>query len=189
MANYPPPKSPLLTTTVQDDSFYVTRKVAVNVRTAAIAFSDQGTNFLQSRTRRCSYKSEPSVLLCTMCIPFLMGGLFMQTIDIAQLLCSPERLERGGPCCLLKLRQMLAQNWAFKSSSRYFCSALPAFVGPVQNILFLTVHYFSPFSSSPSKLGRQSCWVASLLVCFSVVHRGNLLHCHIHRITPPLHIS
>ncbi len=44
------------------------------------------------------------------------------------------------------------------------CSALAALVDPVQNIFFLTVHYFDSFFP---KLGRQPCWVACLLVCVS----------------------
>jgi hypothetical protein len=32
---------------------------------------------------------------------------------------------------------------AFRAGTRDFCSALAALVGPVQNILFLTVHYFN----------------------------------------------
>ncbi len=40
-------------------------------------------------------------------------------------------------------------------------------VGPVQNIFFLTVNYFSSFVFSPSNLGRQSCRVACLLVYVS----------------------
>jgi hypothetical protein len=55
----------------------------------------------------------------------------------------------------------------------FFCSALAALVGPVQNIFFLTVHYFNFLSPSPSKLGRQSCWVACLFVFFSANHIQN----------------
>ncbi len=53
------------------------------------------------------------------------------------------------------------------AGNRDFCPALAALVGPVQNF-FLTVHTISiHLSPLPSKLGRHSCWVASLLVCVS----------------------
>jgi hypothetical protein len=45
------------------------------------------------------------------------------------------------------------------------CSVLRS--APVQNIFFLTIHYLYSLSPSPSKLGRQPCWVACLLVCVS----------------------
>jgi hypothetical protein len=32
-------------------------------------------------------------------------------------------------------------RWASRAGTRDFCSALAAIVGPIQNILFLTVHY------------------------------------------------
>jgi hypothetical protein len=55
-------------------------------------------------------------------------------------------------------------RWAFcHADTRDFCSALAALIGPVQNIFFLTVHYFDSFC----KLGRQPCWVAYLSVCVS----------------------
>jgi hypothetical protein len=52
--------------------------------------------------------------------------------------------------------------------TRYFCPALSALVGPVQNI-FLSPYTISSLSSS--KLGRQPCWVACLLVCVSGMKR------------------
>ncbi len=76
----------------------------------------------------------------------------------------PERLERGGPYWQLKLRWMGTQRiqmkdvlplmvrWAF-----VLCLAAP--VGPVQNIFYLAINY------TPSKLGRQPCWVACLCSC------------------------
>jgi hypothetical protein len=58
--------------------------------------------------------------------------------------------------------------WAGSAGARYFCSALAALFGLVQNFFFLTVPYISiPFSPTPSKLDRQPCWVACLLVCVS----------------------
>ncbi len=32
-------------------------------------------------------------------------------------------------------------RWACRAGTREFCSALAALVGPVQNVIFLTVHY------------------------------------------------
>ncbi len=36
-------------------------------------------------------------------------------------------------------------RWACHDGTRDFCPALAALVGPVQNIFFLTVHYFNSF--------------------------------------------
>jgi hypothetical protein len=36
-------------------------------------------------------------------------------------------------------------RWACRTGTRDFCSALAALVGPVQNIFFLTAHYFNSF--------------------------------------------
>ncbi len=44
---------------------------------------------------------------------------------------------------------------------------LAALAGPVQNIFSSPYTISMPMSPSPSKLGRQPCWVASLLVCVS----------------------
>jgi hypothetical protein len=60
-------------------------------------------------------------------------------------------------------------RWACRAATRDFCSALSALVGPVKNIFFLTVHFFSSFAPIAQKLGRQPCWVACLLVCVSLV--------------------
>ncbi len=57
-------------------------------------------------------------------------------------------------------------RWACRAGTRDFCSVLEALVSPVQNI-FDTISV--PVSPSPSKLGRQPCWVACLLVCVSGV--------------------
>jgi len=55
--------------------------------------------------------------------------------------------------------------WACNADTRDFCSVLAALVGTVQNI-FTSLYTISiPLSSSPSKLDRQPCWVACLLVC------------------------
>jgi hypothetical protein len=94
--------------------------------------------------------------------------------------------QRGGPRWLLKLRWMGTQRVLMKggpSLVRWACHAFAALVGPVLNTFFLTVHYFNSIVPSPSKLDRQSCWVACLLVCVSVFttvnlfHRGNTILC------------
>jgi hypothetical protein len=36
-------------------------------------------------------------------------------------------------------------QWACRAGTRDFCLALAVLVGPVQNILFLTMHYFKSF--------------------------------------------
>ncbi len=86
----------------------------------------------------------------------------------------PERPERGGPCGLLKLTQMGTQGvlslvdlLGLSCQYNRFCTFLAALVGPVQNFLFLTVHYFNYVSPSPSKQGRPSCWITCLLICVS----------------------
>jgi hypothetical protein len=35
--------------------------------------------------------------------------------------------------------------WAFRACTRYICPALPALVGPIQKIFFLTEDYFNSF--------------------------------------------
>ncbi len=96
-----------------------------------------------------------------------------------------KRQERGDPWRLLKLRHMGTQgvhmkgvlpwlvNWARCTGNRDFCPALTALVSPVQNIFFLSevryaVLYLVNFYPSSSKLGRQSCQVARLLMWGSV---------------------
>ncbi len=100
----------------------------------------------------------------------------------------PERLEKDGPDCLLKRRWMGTQRvqmkgalpclvrWACRAGTRDFCSALAVLVGPEQNIFFL--------SPSPSKLGRQPCWVACLLVCVSGGNYTRLLP-HVFKVALP----
>ncbi len=93
-----------------------------------------------------------------------------------------ERLERGGPCCLLKLRWMGTQrvqmkgvlSWLF--SWACFCSALAALVSSVHS--FFSSQYAISISLSPlpSKLGRQPCWVACLLVCVSILYLSPQIH-------------
>jgi hypothetical protein len=36
-------------------------------------------------------------------------------------------------------------RWAWRAGTRDFCSVLAALAGPVQNIFFLTIHYFNSF--------------------------------------------
>ncbi len=71
----------------------------------------------------------------------------------------PERSEGGGPCWLLKLRQMethgvCTNEWgpsswlvrlARRAGTRDFFPALAALVSQVQNIFSSTAHYFSLF--------------------------------------------
>jgi hypothetical protein len=45
-------------------------------------------------------------------------------------------------------------RWALHSSTRDFCPALAALVGPVQNIFFLTVHNFSSFVPIAQQAGK-----------------------------------
>ncbi len=77
--------------------------------------------------------------------------------------CWSERLERGGPCWLLKpllkLRGVFSWlvRWACRAITRDFCSALAALDGPVPNIFFLAVHYFNSFAPSP----RPASWAGS----------------------------
>ncbi len=56
---------------------------------------------------------------------------------------------------------------ACRASTGVFRSVLTALIGPVQTIFFLAVYYVNSFVPSPSKLGRQSWWVACLLLCVS----------------------
>jgi hypothetical protein len=45
-------------------------------------------------------------------------------------------------------------RWAFRAGTRDFWSALAARVGPVQNIFFLTVHYFNAFVPIAQQAGQ-----------------------------------
>jgi hypothetical protein len=56
-------------------------------------------------------------------------------------------------------------------STRYFCSALAALVGPVQNIFSSPCTISILLSPSPSKMGRQPCWVACLSVSSLVIRQ------------------
>ncbi len=44
--------------------------------------------------------------------------------------------------------------WACRAGTRDFCPALAAPVGPVQNIFFLTVHYFNSFIPIAQQAGQ-----------------------------------
>jgi hypothetical protein len=46
--------------------------------------------------------------------------------------------------------------YACRAGTRDFCSALAALVGPVQNIFFLTVHYFTSFVPIAQHAGRAA---------------------------------
>ncbi len=45
---------------------------------------------------------------------------------------------------------------ACRAGTRDFCSALAAQVGPVQNIFFLTVHYFNDFVPIAQQAGQAA---------------------------------
>ncbi len=47
-------------------------------------------------------------------------------------------------------------RWASCAVTRDFCSALAALAGPVQNIFFLTVHYFSSFAPIAQQAGQAA---------------------------------
>ncbi len=117
-----------------------------------------------------------------------------------------ERLERGGPCWLLKLRKMGTQRvqiegvhpwlvcWACRAGTGYFCSSLTALVSPVLNIFSSLYTISFPLSPSPSKLGSSgqaavlgrlsnSMWLWSVLninFCFRV--QREVLACHLRMI-------
>jgi hypothetical protein len=56
-------------------------------------------------------------------------------------------------------------RWTRHAGTKDFCPALAAVVTivPVQNIIFLTVHFFTLLVPI-SQLGRQACWVVCLCV-------------------------
>ncbi len=94
---------------------------------------------------------------------------------VRQLFPAENYVERGWP---LKLRWMGTQRvctnergpsvlWACRVGAQDFCSALASLVGPVQIFVSSPYTVSIPLPSSPSKLGRQPCWVACLLVCVS----------------------
>ncbi len=86
-----------------------------------------------------------------------------------------ERLERGGLYSLLKLMWMGTQRvqmkgvllwlvrWAYRAGTKYFCPALAALIGPVQNISFpyTTLPYFILFVPMLSTVH----WTVFLLTC------------------------
>jgi hypothetical protein len=57
----------------------------------------------------------------------------------------------------------LVGHWACRAVTRDFCSALAALVGSVQNIVFLTVHYFNSFVPIAQQSGQ-----AVVLGCLSL---------------------
>ncbi len=106
--------------TVEDDSFYVTTKVSngKHKNNCDSFFRRRKKTFFKVVVHRDVYKKrEPSVLLCTMCIPFLMDGWFMQTRYCTAFVCTPEKLVRGGPCCLLKLTAKYGSKSTIKRGS------------------------------------------------------------------------
>ncbi len=125
---------------------------------------------------------EYNLLVCT-----FQNGLFDQGIY-------PERLERGGGGGLLTIKTEENEDskstnervlpwlvhWACRAGTRDFCPASAALVSPVQNIFSSPCTTSIHLSPSPSKLDRQSCCVACLLICVSESTSGweyNLLVC------------
>jgi hypothetical protein len=47
-------------------------------------------------------------------------------------------------------------RWSCRAGPRVFCSALAALVGPVQNIVFLTVHFFYSFVPIAQQAGQAA---------------------------------
>jgi hypothetical protein len=68
--------------------------------------------------------------------------------------------------------------WARSAGTTDFCPALPALVSPIQNIIYLTAHFFTLLVPAPSNLGRQSCWVAFL--CVSGINSGTWGQARLH---------
>ncbi len=62
-------------------------------------------------------------------------------------------------------------RWTCRAGTGNFCPALAALLGFVQNMYFLTVHYFNfcvPIAQQA--IGSQPCWIACLLVYVSGTH-------------------
>jgi hypothetical protein len=60
-------------------------------------------------------------------------------------------------------------RWACRLDTRYFCSALAALVGPLQNIIFLTVHYLHSFVPIAQQAGQAAVMGRlSLRMCLCV---------------------
>ncbi len=66
-------------------------------------------------------------------------------------------------------------RWAYRAATRDFYPALADLVRPVQNIFSLAIHSPVNLSPSPRKPGRQSCWVACLLLCVSGLLTKNVI--------------
>ncbi len=127
---------------------------------------------------------ERRKLISILFLQYVQWGVQIRAMQLRTskipLLFRPERLERGGPCWLLKLRWMGTQRvqmkgvlpwlvrWACRASTRGFCSTLAAIVGLVQNICFLTVHYFSSFVPIVQQAGQAAVLgFLSLSICVS----------------------
>jgi hypothetical protein len=68
-------------------------------------------------------------------------------------------------------------SWALRAGTREFCPALVALVGPVQNIFFLTVHYFNSFVPIVQQTGQAVVrGRLSLNVCLSPPYISQLTH-------------
>jgi hypothetical protein len=75
-----------------------------------------------------------------------------------------QRLQKRLALCLLCGLLPWLVRWACRAGTN-LCSALAALVGRVENIFFLTVHYFNCFVPIAQ---QEPCWVACTLACVSV---------------------
>ncbi len=105
-----------------------------------------------AQNRKASYMSLPAVLTTK-----TREWWPMLTVETEVNGDSKRTNERGSS---------LFGSWACGAGTRDFCSALAALVGPVK-LFFSSRTILIPLCPPPSKLGRQSCWVACLLVFVS----------------------
>ncbi len=114
------------------------------------------------------------ILALKICSNIVLHMLYFMLCWKFLIVLTRERLQSSGLCWLLKLRWMGTRRvqmkgvltwlvrWACRAGPRDFCSALAALVGPVQNIFFLTLHFFNSFvpiaqhSGQAAVLGRLS---------------------------------
>ncbi len=70
-------------------------------------------------------------------------------------------------------------RWACRASTREFVLPWAALVGPVQNIFFLTVHYFNAFVSIAQQAGQAAMPGRFSIECIS---GDNTIDCGVHRV-------
>ncbi len=73
---------------------------------------------------------------------------------------------KGGPssvgslCLWCRIQDIFLKpwlvRWACRAGTRDFSSALAALIGPVQNIFFLTVHFFNAFEPIAQNAGQAA---------------------------------